>query len=202
MIPDQSETSCKREIDKLTNEMRKTQEWIEENDVSTQYDQYFVTEIQERRSKILEESQRGLRYEGLIESYNEQLQKVLEDIEALGVDDDALKKRVDKQKNAIAKIGEEIQRAQNSRDHYEKQRRKYSLDLKRLEEERNKIKSELKRVTDNAVKAYPNRPDAIPANEEKERLRIDAQQREFAQNASYIARATEIEENYRNITEV
>ena len=40
------------------------------------------------------------------------------------------------------------------------------------------------------------------ANEEKERARIDAQQREFAQNASYIARATEIEENYRNITEV
>ena len=104
LIPDQSETPCKREIDKLTNEMRKTQEWIEENDVSTQYDQYFVTEIQERRSKILEESQRSLRYEGLIESYNEQLQKVLEDIEALGVDDDALKKRVDKQKNAIAKM--------------------------------------------------------------------------------------------------
>jgi len=107
----------------------------------------------------------------------------------------------DKQKNAIAKIGEEIQRAQNSRDHYEKQRRKYSLDLKRLEGERDKIKGELKKVTDNAVKAYPNRPDAIPANEEKERARIDAQQREFAQNASYIARATEIEENYRNITE-
>ena len=150
----------------------------------------------------MEDEQRCLKYESLIESYNEQLQKVLEDIEALGVDDDALKKRVDKQKEAITKIGENIQVAQNSHDHYEKQRKKYSMDLKRLEEERNKIKAKVKEATDKAVKAYPNRPDVIPANEEKERARIDAQQREFAQNASYINRAEEIEENYTNITEV
>ena len=202
MIPDESETLCKREIDTLTKEKRETQEWVEDNDVTHQFDHYFVTEIQERRSKILEDEQRCLRYESLIESYNEQLQKVKEDIEALGVDDDALKKRVDKQKEAITKIGEDIQVAQNSHDHYEKQRRKYSMDLKRLEDERKKIKAELKKVTDKAVNAYPNRPDVIPANEEKERARIDAQQRENAQNASYIARAEEIEENYTNITEV
>ena len=176
---------------------------MEDNDVfAHQHDQYYVTEIQERRSKILEENQRCLKYESLIETYNEELQKVNEDIEALGLDDDALKMRVNKQKDAITKIAEECQKAQNSKDHYEKQRKKYSSDLNRLKDERKRLEAEIEKLTARAMKTVPNRPDVIPADENKERARIDTQQREFAQNRSYIERADEIEENYRNITEV
>lgn len=191
----------KREIDILTNEKRKTEDWIDANDITHQYDSYYVTEIQERRSKIMEENQRLLKCEDHIETYNEQLQKVQEDIEALGLDDDALKKRVEKQKEAITQIGEDIQKAQNSKDHYEKARKKYSDDLKRLKKEWDEIEVLVKSSTAKALKEVPKRPDVIPADEKKARDRIETQKREFAQNARYIERADEIEENYRNITE-
>jgi len=51
------------------------------------------------------------------------------------------------------------------------------------------------------METMPNRPAEIPANEEKERIRIATTQREFAGNKRLIERAEEIEEHYRNITE-
>ena len=69
-LKDLSETPSKRQRDDLTKEQRKLEQWIEDNDIIHQYDGHYVTEIEERKSKILDERQRIVRYEGNIENYN------------------------------------------------------------------------------------------------------------------------------------
>ena len=201
-IANHSETHSKRHIDSLNKEKRKTEEWIDENDITHQYDGHFVTEIEERKTKILEEQQRIMRYEGNIESYKEQLKKVQEDIAALGVDSKATDNRVKKKVKEIEEIRDVILTAQNSRDHYDRQRKKYASNLKEYQKQRDEIEQALKTFTAKAIEKVPIRPKEIPADEEKERQRIASIQLESASNATLLRDATQIEEKYKMITEV
>ena len=201
-ISHHSETPSKRQIDSLNKEKRKTEEWIDENDITHQYDGHFVTEIEERKTKILEEQQRIIRYQGNIESYKEQLKKVQDDIAALGVDSKATDNRVKRKVKEIEEIRDVILTAQNSRDHYDKQRKKYASNLKDYQKQRDEIKENLKILTEKAIKKVPKRPEKIPADEEKEKLRIANIKLESAANQSLIDDANQIEEHYKTITEV
>ena len=62
----------------------------------------------------------------------------------------------------ITKIREDIQKAEAARDHYEKKRQEYSMDLRQLEEDRDNTKVELERLADEATnhgtKTEPNDP--------------------------------------------
>lgn len=192
----------KQNIHKLTNELRKMQEWIEENDLPTQFDSYYITEIDERRRKILEETQRHLRYESLIESYDEQLEKTLEEIAELQPLFVKLKNGVYKQKDLVKSIWEEIERAQNVTDNYEKDKRKNTVILRRLEEELITINDKLTDATNMAIKQNPIRPNEIPLDEERERVDIDVQRTEYNKNAYLLLQANDIKQNFISITQV
>lgn len=201
-LKDLSETPSKRQRDDLTKEQRKLEQWIEDNDIIHQYDGHYVTEIEERKSKILDERQRIVRYEGNIENYKEQLQKTVQDMEALGVDENATERRVKKKMAEIEKIRDATLKAQNSRDHYDAQRKKYNKELKEHQQEHSRIKKALDESLAKAIDKVPNRPEKIPANEEKERLRIASIRDQAADDAELIKNADLIEEHYKTVTEV
>ena len=184
------------------NDVRKMQDWIDENDVPTQFDSYYISELEERRRKILEETQRHLRYESLIENYDEQLEKTLEEIAELHPIFENLKKEVYKQKDLLKTIWEEIERAQTASDQYEKDKRKNMVILRRLEEELITISDKLTDATNMAIQQNPIRPDEIPLDEERERVDIDVQRTEYTKNADLLLQASDIKQNYKSITEV
>ena len=184
------------------NDLRKMQDWIDENDFPTQFDSYYISELEERRRKILEETQRHLRYDSLIESYDEQLEKTLEEIAELRPIFENLKKEVYKQKDLLKTIWEEIERAQNASDQYENDKRKNTVILRRLEEELITISDKLTDATNMAIQQNPTRPDEIPLDEERERVDIDVQRIEYTKNAYLLLQASDIKQNFKSITEV
>ena len=184
------------------NDLRKMQDWIDENDFPTQFDSYYISELEERRRKILEETQRHLRYDSLIESYDEQLEKTLEEIAELRPIFENLKKEVYKQKDLLKTIWDEIERAQNETDQYEKDKRKKTVILRRLEEELITISDKLTDATNMAIQQNPTRPDEIPLDEERERVDIDVQRIEYTKNAYLLLQASDIKQNFKSITEV
>ena len=108
----------KAEITYLRDEERKIEQWIEENDIPDIHggDQYFLTEIQERKTKIFEKETLIQKRTDTLEKYKDDLKEIADKISAIGFDEAAVTKRVNRKLAEISKIDEEFNAAQNSRD--------------------------------------------------------------------------------------